>query len=111
MVWTFALGDCLDAPLCAAMAIAAEQHMGMRRFKPQNLANVAWAIAMASGSHTLPWPLFAALAGAAEQLVGFLNPQGLTNLAWAFAKSGRQDEQLFAILACAVHQRMSEFNM
>jgi len=37
--------------------------------------------------------------------------QGLTNTAWAFATAGQSDALLFAALAKAVQQHVSDFNM
>ena len=38
-------------------------------------------------------------------------PANLANTAWALATTGQWDTQLFAALAKAVEQRVSEFNM
>ena len=64
----------------------------MDEFKPQNLANTAWAFATAK---QLDAHLFSALARMAERRVGEFKPQNLTNTAWSFATVGLPDAQLF----------------
>ena len=83
-----------DASLFAALATAAEQHMG--GFIPQDLANTAWAFATASHQDA---QVFAAFARAAELRLGDFNGQELTTTAWAFAKASQLDVQLFMALA------------
>ena len=68
----------------------------MNEFKPQELANAAWAFAKLGRSDQ---KLFAALARAAEQRLVEFNAQDLANMAWAFAKVGQLEEKLFAALA------------
>ena len=54
-------------------------------FNSQELANAAWAFAMADQSDA---SLFAALTTAAEQLMCDFNSQQLANAAWALATAG-----------------------
>ena len=72
-------------------------------FKPQKLANTAWAFA------TLGQPdarLFTALAKEAERRVCNFKPQDLANTAWAFATLGQPDAQLFTALAREAEHRV-----
>ena len=76
-------------------------------FKPQKLANTAWAFA------TLGQPdaqLFSALAREAERRVGNFNPQDLANTAWAFATLGQPNAQQFAALAREAERRVGNLN-
>ena len=68
----------------------------MTEFKPQNLANMAWAFATVNQSDEI---LFMALARVAEQQVSEFTEQGLTNTAWAFATVHQSEEKLFTALA------------
>ena len=54
----------------------------------QELANTAWAFAMAGQKMT---SLFAALATVAQRCSGDFNPQDLTTTAWALATVGHKD--------------------
>ena len=54
------------------------------QFKPQEIANTAWAFAVANQSEE---KLFATLATASERNVGRFKPQELANVALAFAKA------------------------
>ena len=60
----------------------------MGNFNAQELANEAWAFAKAGQSDV---SLLAALATAAEWLIGDFNSQNLANAAWAFAKAGQNE--------------------
>ena len=77
-----------------ALAREAERHLG--DFKPQELANTAWAFATLGQADA---QLCMVLAREAGQRVGDLNPQGLANKTWAFATLGHVDAQLFMALA------------
>ena len=68
----------------------------------------AWAFATAGQSDDIVL-LFAALATAAERLMGELNSQELANTAWAFARACQKDASLLAALATAVQQGMGNF--
>ena len=73
----------------------------------QDLANTAWAYAMASQSDA---QLFTTLARAAELNLGDFNMQDLANIAWGFATASHSDAQLFAVLAWAAEQRLGDFH-
>ena len=92
-------------PLFIALARAAERRVS--DFKPQNLANTAWAFATLGQSDA---PLFAALARAAERRMGDLKPQELANTAWAFARAALWDAAFFSVLARAAERRAGEFS-
>ena len=81
----------------------------MGHFKPQELANTAWALAVATLRQKNA-SLFAAWAKAAERHVRHFNPQDLSSTAWAFATMGQKDASLFAALAKAAERRMRHFN-
>ena len=66
--------------LVAALATAAEGRLS--EFKPQNVANTAWAFATVNYRDE---KLFAALASAAERRLNNFHPQNVANTAWAFA--------------------------
>jgi len=67
-------------PLFAALARASDKHMC--DFKPQHLANTAWAFATAC---QVDGRLCVALARASEEQMRDFTFQGLANTAWAFA--------------------------
>ena len=69
-----------DEQLFAALAKAAQHRM--KGFKPQELANTAWAYATMDHKDE---QLFAALAEAAQHRMRGFKPQELANVAWAFA--------------------------
>ena len=71
----------VPAPLLDAIALEAAPRL--HAFKPQELANLAWAFAALG--HAAPALLDAIALEAAPRLAGF-SPQGLVNLAWAYAK-------------------------
>ena len=71
--------------------LANEAERRLSEFKPQELANTAWAFATAGKSDA---SLFRALARAAERCGGDFNAQDLANTAWAFATLGQADAQL-----------------
>jgi len=73
-----------------AAAARGEQTVG--EFKPQELANTAWAYATAG--HAAP-ALLDALAAEAAGRVREFNPQELANTAWAFAVADRPAPVLF----------------
>ena len=70
----------------------------MSEMKQQELANMAWAFAMACRSDA---PLFGALSSAAKQRTDEFNAQNFANVAWAFAEVGRSDAPLFVVLRSA----------
>jgi len=72
------------------VAAVAEPRLG--EFKPQNLANTAWAFATAG--HSSP-RLFEAVAAAAVPRLGGFKPQELANTAWAFAVADIPAASLF----------------
>ena len=78
----------------------------MRDFKPQDLANTAWAFATTGIAATV---LFHAIAVEAAQRVGEFNPQDLANTAWAFATTGIAAPALFDAIAAAA-RRVRDFN-
>ena len=68
-------------------------------FKPQELANTAWAVATVVQADA---KLFATWHGTdAELQVGDFKPQELANTAWAVATVVQADAKLFATLALA----------
>merc|ERR1712166_230409 len=75
-------------------ALAEAAVLRVRRFKPQNLSNTAWAYATAN--HEAP-ALFDAVAKAAVPRLGEFKPQELSNTAWAYAVFGVPAECLFGI--------------
>ena len=83
----------------------AEQHLA--NFKPQELANTAWAFATAGHSDA---KLFEALARVVEQRLGDFIMQGLANTSWAFAKAGHLDAQLYKAMAKMVQARLDDCN-
>ena len=89
----FAMVGQPDAPLFTALAREAERHL--RDFKPQNLANTAWAFATLGQPDA---PLFTALAREAERRVRDFNPQELANTEWAFATQGRLDTTIVSVM-------------
>ena len=70
----------LDGLLFIALARTVERHLG--EFKPQELANTAWAFAMVAQQDT---QLVRVLARTAEWRLEDFNTQNLANTAWAFA--------------------------
>ena len=54
--------------------------------------------------------MFAALAAAAEWVIGAFNSQGLANAAWAFATADQSDASMFAALATVAEQHMGDFD-
>jgi len=64
----------------------------VRELNPQNLANTAWAFAMAG--HAAP-ALFDAIGKESAGRVREFNPQDLANTAWAFATAGHAAPALF----------------
>ena len=76
--------DVETGALFAAVAKAAVRG-GLGGFNPQELANTAWAHAMAG--HDAP-ALFDAIAAAAVLRLRDFNPQNLANTAWAYATAG-----------------------
>ena len=52
--------------------------------------------------------LFPVLARAAERRLSDFNPQNAANTAWAFATVNYRHEKLFAALAIAAEQRLSD---
>merc|ERR1712224_867856 len=77
-------------------------------FTARDLANVAWAFAIATRSDA---HLFTALARAAERHMGAFNGQDLANTAWAFVTAGRSDAQLFTELARVAVWRVVDFKL
>ena len=78
----------------------------MRDFKPQELANTAWAFATAGRDAPA---LFDAMAAEATRRVRNFKTLGLANTAWAFATAGRDDPALFAAMAAKATRRVRDF--
>jgi len=76
-----------------------------REFKPQHLANTAWAFATAG--HAAP-ALFDAIGREAAGRVRELNPQNLANTAWAFATAGHAAPALFDAIGKEAAGRVRE---
>ncbi|KAJ1628382.1 hypothetical protein T492DRAFT_156827 [Pavlovales sp. CCMP2436] len=95
-------------PAAASMRLLGDEAMPrLGEFKPQELANTAWAFA------TLGTPapqLFDAIACKSEQRIGEFEPQGLANTAWAFATLGMPAPELFEAIARESEQRIGSFN-
>ena len=88
-----------DERLFNALAKMAERRLD--QFNAQALANIAWALAVATvGQHEEQ--LFKAMAKMAELRLDQFNAQELANTAWAFATVGQSGELLFAALATVV---------
>ena len=100
----------LDVEAGALFAAVAEAAVrgGLREFKPQELANMAWAFAKAG--HKAP-PLLDAIATEAvrSDLRNF-KPQELTNTVWAFATAGQEAPALLSAIALEAAPRLFEFN-
>ena len=79
----------------------------MRGFKPQEVANTAWAFATAGVSSP---PLFAAIAAEAEKQMRGFNPQSLANTAWAFATAGVSSPTLFKAIAAEAEKQVRRFS-
>ena len=84
-------------------------------FKPQELANVVWAMATAGVPGTEAfWDGAAVEAARITRDARATQPQNLANLAWAYAKSGRGSREavdaLFSNLAVTAARRVDEFN-
>ena len=93
--------------LFAAVAEAAVRG-GLRDFKPQGLANTAWAFATAG--HAAPTLLDAVATEAVRRGLRDFKPQNLANIAWAFATAGRAAPTLLdAIVMEAVRRGLREF--
>lgn len=54
--------------------------------------------------------MFAALAIAAEQLVGDMNAQDIASTIWAFATVNQYEKKLFTALTRAADRRVGDFN-
>ncbi|KAJ1618394.1 hypothetical protein T492DRAFT_636534 [Pavlovales sp. CCMP2436] len=86
--------------------LGAEATTRLGEFKPQNLANTAWAFAKLG----VPAPqLFDAIARESEQRIGSFNEQNLANTAWAFATVGIPAPRLFEAIARESEQRIGSF--
>ena len=77
----------------------------MSDFKPQEIANTAWAPA------TMDQPEETLLQDgeSCRAADGTAKPQGLASMAWAFATMDHPDEKLFIALARAAERRVSDF--
>jgi len=64
----------------------------MSDFNQQNLANMAWAIAVLEIFDT---PLLASIAASAHPINATFAPQGIANIAWALARCSFIDKPLF----------------
>ncbi|PNH06264.1 hypothetical protein TSOC_007381 [Tetrabaena socialis] len=78
-----------EVPLWGAIIAAAKRRL--REFKPQELHNLAWAVAAASQDRSM---ISAAVQAALPQLRGF-NPSGLANMLWACATAQCHCQELF----------------
>eukprot|EP00747_Dinoflagellata_sp_TGD_P191130 gnl/TRDRNA2_/TRDRNA2_54094_c0_seq1.p1 gnl/TRDRNA2_/TRDRNA2_54094_c0~~gnl/TRDRNA2_/TRDRNA2_54094_c0_seq1.p1 ORF type:complete len:190 (+),score=21.92 gnl/TRDRNA2_/TRDRNA2_54094_c0_seq1:319-888(+) len=87
------------------LARGVERHIA--KLSAQNLANVAWACAVASWSDA---PLCAVLVKAAHRCAREFSAQGIVNIAWAFARMSRSDALLFRALAKVAEHRARDFN-
>ena len=83
--------------LFAALARAAERCM--HDFKPQEIANTAWAFVIADESDA---PLFMALARTAEWHMCKFKPQEIANTVWALQTAGLSDAKLLKAFANVV---------
>ena len=99
----------LDVDVDALFAAVAEAAVreGMGSFKPQELANTAWAYAAAG--HRAP-ALLDALAAAAVPRLHSFKPQDISSTAWAFAKAGHAALVLLDAIAATAVPRLHEFN-
>jgi hypothetical protein len=99
----------LDGETGALFAEVAEAAVrgGLSSFKPQALANTAWAFATAD--YAAPALLDAIAAAAVPRLRDF-NPQNLANTAWAFATAGHAAPALLDAIAGAAVPRLRDFN-
>ena len=79
----------------------------MSEFKPQGLANMAWAWATAGRAAPV---VFDAIAAAAALCVRDFKPQEVANTVWAFATAGHAAPALFGTIAAEVARRVHEFN-
>ncbi|KAJ1629994.1 hypothetical protein T492DRAFT_593293 [Pavlovales sp. CCMP2436] len=87
-------------------AIARESEGRIGSFKPQEMANTAWAFATLG----LPAPkLFDAIARESEQRIGTFNPQDLSNTAWSFATLGVRAPKLFDAIVRESVQHIGSF--
>jgi cytochrome P450 len=75
-------------------------------FKPQELANTAWA--MATARHEAP-ALLDAIADKAAPRAGEFKPQELANTSWAFATAGHAAPALLDAIAAEAAPRAGEF--
>ena len=80
----------------------------MGEFKFWDLANTAWAFAMANQADAL---VFTALARATRQHIGEHMQQVLASTAWAYAKTNQMDVLWLATLARAAEQRMGKLRL
>jgi len=87
-----------------ALACAAEQRLG--EFKPQELANTAWAFATTDWLDELQ---FAAVVRATKQRFGEFNMQELATTSWAFATVGHSDTPLLMSIATEAARALSGF--
>ncbi|KAJ1639504.1 hypothetical protein T492DRAFT_608022 [Pavlovales sp. CCMP2436] len=87
-------------------AIACESEQRIGSFRPQNLANTAWAFATLG----MPDPrFFEAIARESEQRISTFKPQELANTAWAFATLGMRAPRLFNAIAHESEHRIGSF--
>ena len=75
-------------------------------FKPQELANIAWAFATAGRA---PLTLFDSLAAEAAPRLPDFTPQNLANTVWAFAVVGYTSAALFNSLTTEAPTRLRDF--
>ena len=99
----------LDVEAGALFTAVAEAAVrgGLRDFKPQELANTAWAFATAG--RAAPALLDAIAAAAVRSGLRDFNPQALANTAWAFATAGHAAPALLDAIATAAVPRLREF--
>lgn len=87
-------------------SLVAAAHLLLPRFKPQELANTAWALASLGLNH--PTFLDALVAAAQPQLSSF-NPEALANILWALAKLGYSHPAFMDAVVAAARPQISVF--
>lgn len=77
----------------------------IRECGPQDLANIAWAMAKLGLLHR---PLIAAISAASIRMISAFGQQNLANMAWAFATLGVADAPLLASISAAALRNISD---
>jgi len=79
----------------------------LKEFKPQELANTAWAFATLN---MVKPDLMQAIATKSAKAIGQFNPQDLANTAWAFAVLAHQDTKFLALLLTNAYLTVDKFD-